>query len=197
MPGRIAVVDERDRFERWEERRRVHDERLVHRSIHVILLDSAGRLVLQKRHRDKQTHPSTWDISCSGHVEESDYRRAGTTRVSARPRAPGSGSEYDVDPDADLDRVYFEVAARELEEELGVTAPDLRELAASGPIAGVHYEQIRLYLGTSDGPYRPQPEEVEAVRAVTRAELAALAVREPVTPTLLWLALTHAPAAWR
>ena len=201
MPGRIAVVDEHDRFERWEERRRVHDERLVHRSIHVILLDSAGKLVIQKRHKDKQTHPSTWCISVSGHVEESDYRRAGTTRVSARPRAPGAGEGYDVDPDADLDRVYLEVAGRELEEELGVSAPDLREplveVGRSGPIAGVHYEQIRLFLGTSDGPYRPQPDEVEAVRAVSRAELAALAAREAVTPTLLWLALTHAPAAWR
>ncbi len=177
MPGRIAVVDAHDRFERWEERRRVHDERLVHRSIHIILLDSAGNLVIQKRHKDKQTHPSTWCISVSGHVEESDYRPAG--------------------PDADLDRVYLEVAGRELEEELGVSAPDLHEIGRSGPVAGVHYEQIRLFLGTSDGPYRPQPEEVEAVRAVTRAELAALAVREPVTPTLLWLALTHAPAAWR
>jgi hypothetical protein len=112
-----------------------------------------------------------------GHVEESDYRPNGSS----------------VDPDADLDRVYLEVAGRELEEELGVAAPDLREVGRSGPIAGVHYEQIRLYLGTSDGPYRPQPEEVEAVRAVSRAELAALAAREPVTPTLLWLALTPRP----
>lgn len=210
MPGRIAVVDLADRFERWEERRRVHDERLVHRSIHVILLDPAGKLVIQKRHRDKQTHPSTWDVSCSGHVEESDYRPRGATRVSTRPSpaqiaaGPAAGSEggrYDVDPEADLDRVYLEVAGRELEEELGVRASDLHEplveIARSGPIDGVHYEQIRLFLGTSGGPYRPQPDEVEEVRSVTRAELAALAVREPVTPTLLWLGLAHAPAAWR
>ena len=107
MAGRIAIVDGADRFLRWEGRKRVHDERQVHRSIHVALLDAQGRLVIQRRHRAKQTYPSHWDLSAAGHVEESDY-------------GPGG-------PDADLDRVYREVAGRELEEELGVR-PALTEL---------------------------------------------------------------------
>ena len=166
MGGRIAVVDARDRFVRWEGREHIHEARLVHRSIHVLLLDSRARLVIQRRHREKQTYPGHWDLSASGHVEESDYPAG---------------------PDDDLDRVYRDVAARELEEELGVRAA-LVELGHFGPEPGVHYEQLRLFTGSHDGPYVAQQDEVEAVTAVTRAELEALGSREPITHTLLWFA---------
>ncbi|MCO5168103.1 MAG: NUDIX domain-containing protein [Planctomycetes bacterium] len=169
MAGRIAVVDAGDRFVAWEDRRVVHERRLSHRSIHVLLVDSRGRLLLQRRHRRKETHPGHWDLSCSGHVEESDY-------------GPGG-------PDADLDRVYAAVARREVEEELGVRAT-LREVGHFGPVEGVHYEQLRLFVGASDGPFTAQADEVEDLRHVSRADLAALrgGGLEPLTPTLLWFA---------
>ncbi|MGE0710417.1 MAG: NUDIX domain-containing protein [Planctomycetota bacterium] len=165
MAGRIAVVDAENRFVRWEDRRTVHVERLVHRSIHVLIFDAEGRLLLQRRHRDKQTYPRYWDLSCAGHVEESDY--------------PGG-------PDEALDQVYREVAAREVEEELGVR-PALEELGHFPPEPGVHYEQIRLFRGASDGPFVIQEEEVEELRPVSSAELAELERQgEPLTEALCW-----------
>lgn len=179
MAGRIAVVDEQDRFLRWEDRRVVHEQELVHRSIHVLLVDSRGRLLLQRRHRSKQTYPGCWDLSCSGHVEESDY-------------GPGG-------PDDDLDRVYAEVARREVEEELGVRVA-LTPVGRFGPTPGVHYEQLRLFVGASDGPFTAQADEVEDLRHVTRAELAELITAgiEPLTGTLRWFAprVAHVEA-WR
>ena len=157
---RVAVVDDHDRFVRWAERAEIHRDRLVHRSIHILVVDSRGRLVLQLRHRDKLTYPGHWDISCSGHVEEPDYLGG---------------------PDDDLDRVYEGCAQRELEEELGIRA-DLTFLAHFGPQPGVHYEQIHLYRATSDGPFTAQAEEIEALRSVTPAELDALS--EPCTDSL-------------
>ncbi|MBL4848223.1 MAG: NUDIX domain-containing protein [Planctomycetes bacterium] len=173
MAGRIAVVDGENRFVRWEERRRIHEERLVHRSIYVLVFD-AGRLLIQRRHRDKQTFPSHWDVSCAGHVEESDY--------------PDPS-----DPDAGLDAVYQGVARRELEEELGIQGPELVELAHVPPLAGVHYEQIRLYRTSAPGPFTLQAEEVEEVQFVTPAQLAAMQTAgEPITAALThfsrWLA---------
>lgn len=129
----------------------IHEQRLVHRSVHVMLFDSRGRLIVQQRHRDKQTFPLHWDISCCGHVEESDYYPGG--------------------PDAQLDRVYAEVAARELEEELGVVTP-LERMAHFAPIEGVHYEQLRLFRGVCDAPLRLQVEELEQAGPRTRGELA-------------------------
>ena len=160
------MVDAENRFVRWEDRHTIHVERLIHRSIHVLVFDSAGKLVIQRRHRDKQTHPGYWDMSCAGHVEESDYTGG---------------------PDEELDRVYAEVAAREVEEELGV-APALSELAHFPPLEGVHYEQIRLFRATHDGPFTIQAEEVEELQRVSPSELAALGEQEPVTEALRFFA---------
>lgn len=178
MAGRIAVVDGNNRFVRWEDRRTIHEQRLVHRSIHVIVVDGQGRVLVQQRHRDKQTYPQYWDMSCAGHVEESDYPRG---------------------PDDELDAVYRAVALRELHEELGIVVADA-ELVALGriaPVADVHYEHIALYRVRHDGPYTLQADEVEAIRMVTREELAAL-FADPaahVTPALRYLAPLGLPSS--
>ena len=164
---KVALVDENNRFVRWMTREALHAIRGPHRSVQVFLLDSRGRLVVQLRHRDKLTFPSTWDISCSGHVEEHDY---------PDPARPDEG----------LAAIYHAVAMRELAEELGVRAT-LSFLGAFAPEPGVHYEHFHLYRATSDGPYVPQADEVEEIRALETGELDALLAREPVTPGLRWL----------
>jgi ribosome-binding ATPase YchF (GTP1/OBG family) len=73
MTETVAVVDAADHFLRWENRWTVHEQRLVHRSVHIALFRPDGNLVIQRRHRDKQTYPSHWDISASGHVARADY----------------------------------------------------------------------------------------------------------------------------
>jgi isopentenyldiphosphate isomerase len=159
MAGRIAVVDDRNRFLRWETREAVHRLQLFHRSIHVLVFTSDNRLVVQRRHRLKVTHPGHWDLSCAGHVEESDYPAG---------------------PDDDVDEVYRAVARRELQEELGLDV-EVERLGGFGPRSGVHYEQIRLFRAHGDGPFVVQEEEVEEVRLVTRPEAERL---EPQTATL-------------
>ncbi len=244
MPGRIAVVDGNDRFLRWTDRATIHRERLVHRSIHVLVFDPGGRLLIQRRHADKDTFPRHWDSSCAGHVEESDYSvvRGGASpphippqdapaEVRALPprpdqtvdsagtpappcRATSRGCSLRGGPTAtprddphprevlravppsrladlhgpQLDALYRAVAARELQEELGVTA-ELEELGHLPPYAGVHYEQLRLFRAVSEGPFTLQPDEVEAIAHVTPDELAARAAAgEAITPTLHHLA---------
>ena len=175
--GRIAVVDEHDRFVRWEQRRTIHEQQLVHRSVHILVFDSRARLIIQQRHRDKQTQPLHWDSSCCGHVEDSDYLGG---------------------PDERLDEVYASVARRELREELGIGAR-LEVLTHFAPVAGVHYEQLRLFRGFSDEPWTIQPEEVEAAKAVTRAQLDAM-LADPgveITPSLrFFLDWLDAHGAW-
>jgi isopentenyl-diphosphate delta-isomerase len=166
VAGRIAVVDAANRFVRWEDRRVVHQHQLVHRSAYVAVLDRAGRLLVQRRHRAKLTFPACWDVSCAGHVEESDYREG---------------------PDDDLDTLYAACARRELAEELGLEAP-LHLLERCPPVFGVHYEWMHLFVAAGDGPFTLQADEVEEARQLDRAGLAALlAGDEPVTPVLRWV----------
>ena len=168
--GRVAVVDSNDRFVRWTDRAEIHRSKLPHRSANVLLYDSLGsrgRLLLQRRDDTKATDPGVWDLSTSGHVEEEDYLGG---------------------PDDRLDEVYLAAAHRELLEELGVAA-DLELVGHFPPEPGVHYEQLRLYRGRSDGPFVLQPGEVSAIVHVTADELAArLAGPEPHTNALRWLA---------
>jgi len=151
MEERIAVVDEADRFVRWVGRREIHEQRLVHRSAYVLVFNSKNQMLIQLRHRNKQTYPLHWDISCAGHICAEDY----------------SGG-----PDDDLDEVYRLTATRELAEELGLSVP-LQRLGHFGP-SDTHYEQTRLFEARSDGPIRLQQSEVEEARWVHPAEFTAL-----------------------
>jgi isopentenyldiphosphate isomerase len=163
---RIAVVSEQNRFLRWADRREVHAKQLPHRSIHVLLVNAAGELLVQRRHREKLTFPGFWDVSCAGHVEEPDYTAG---------------------PEDDLDRVYEAVARRELFEELGVHV-DVELLGRFGPEPGIHYEHLHIYRARHEGPFVLQPDEVEEVRFVDAAAFEALARdgREKVVPALVW-----------
>jgi isopentenyldiphosphate isomerase len=166
MPPRIAVVSPDNRFLRWEARHAIHEQRLPHRSVHVMIFDSAGRMLLQRRHPQKQTYPNYWDTAVAGHVEDGDYHAG---------------------PDDELDLVYERVALRELEEELGVQT-ELRLLGRFSPAEGVHYEHFQLYSGVSDGPFTLQPEEVVDSRWVTPDELDQLAASgQPLTHLVVYL----------
>jgi isopentenyl-diphosphate Delta-isomerase len=165
--GRIAVVDQQNHFLRWEERKVIHEQRLFHRSVHVLAFEG-DKMLIQQRHRDKQTYASYWDMATSGHVEEEDYN---------------NGS-----PDEDVDAAYLLTAQRELKEELGVDAQQLIFWRSDAPREGVHYEQMYLYLAQVRGPFTFQKEEVEALRTVSQAELLALfRSEEKVTPLLVSL----------
>jgi isopentenyldiphosphate isomerase len=41
---------------------------LIHRSVHILVLNPEGRLLLQKRSMSKDVQPGKWDTSVGGHV---------------------------------------------------------------------------------------------------------------------------------
>lgn len=142
MKNTIAVVDDRNRFLRWTDRAEVHGAHLPHRSVHVMVFDPRGALLVQQRRADKLTYPSYWDVSVAGHVELEDYPAG---------------------PDDQLDLVYEKVARRELLEELSIVAPVV-EVHREGPVPGVHYEHLRLYEVVWNGTIMIQADEVQGIR---------------------------------
>jgi len=73
----LPVVDEHDRVLGVRRRGDIHAQGLRHRAVHVLVFDRAGRLYLQRRSAEKDTHPLKWTTSASGHVDpEEDYLRA-------------------------------------------------------------------------------------------------------------------------
>jgi hypothetical protein len=65
---RFDVVDEQDRVVGSAPRREVHARGLLHRAVHALVFDPAGRLLLQKRSATKDMYPNQWAASASGRL---------------------------------------------------------------------------------------------------------------------------------
>lgn len=65
----LDVVDTNDLVLRSVTRGEVHQQGLLHRSVHVLVFDEDGSLLLQKRSMQKDECRGMWDSSCAGHVE--------------------------------------------------------------------------------------------------------------------------------
>ncbi len=79
----LDVVDERDEILDSAGRDEIHRRGLLHRSVHVFLVDGAGRIYLQKRAPWKKEHPLRWDSSASGHVLKGESYEAAAIRELA------------------------------------------------------------------------------------------------------------------
>lgn len=87
------VVDERDRVTGQLPRREVHRRGLRHRAVHLLVVNRAGRVLLQKRSMQKDRFPGAWDSSAAGHVGAGeDYdataRRELEEEIGCRPERP-------------------------------------------------------------------------------------------------------------
>jgi isopentenyldiphosphate isomerase len=76
----LPVVDERDEVVGIATRRAVHEQRLLHRAVHVCVTDPQGRLWLQRRAAAKDTYPGWWDLSATGHVDPDESYDAAARR---------------------------------------------------------------------------------------------------------------------
>lgn len=70
----------------------------------------------------------------------------------------------------DLGEAYDVSAHREVEEELGIPSPRLKEIAYFKAQEETGWEFIRLYTGRHEGPFDPCEEEVSEVRWFTLPE---------------------------
>ena len=66
------VVNARDEVIGRNTRAEVHRLGLMHRAVHVLVFNAAGRVFLQKRSMLKDRQPGLWDSSSSGHVDSGE-----------------------------------------------------------------------------------------------------------------------------
>jgi isopentenyl-diphosphate delta-isomerase len=127
----------------------------LHRAFSVLLLDPAGRLLLQQRAAAKTRFPLRWANACCGHPAPGANVAAEATR-----------------------RLAEEVGVH------GVALTELGTYVyrAADPVSGqVEHEYDHVLLGRvgGDAVLRPDPGEVAALRWVTRPELAAALADDP------------------
>ncbi len=64
----VWIVDEKNRPLGSATRREMREKRLIHRSTYILVADSAGRLLVQKRTTSKDVYPGLWEIAAGGVV---------------------------------------------------------------------------------------------------------------------------------
>jgi len=76
----LDVVDAANQVIGRATRREVHDQGLMHRSVHVFVLNPEGRLYIQRRALSKDTFPGAHDSSAAGHVDAGEDYHACAAR---------------------------------------------------------------------------------------------------------------------
>ena len=69
MTEMFDVIDENDNVIGQASREECHKKQLLHRGVHVLILNSKGELYIQKRSQKMDTNPGLWTSSASGHVD--------------------------------------------------------------------------------------------------------------------------------
>jgi 8-oxo-dGTP pyrophosphatase MutT (NUDIX family) len=166
-------------------------------AVNALLVNRRGEVLLQRRPRDKE-NGARWDKSVGGHVsagEEFDatlVREAGeelfSDPSSPRVRLAGSEREFrEVLAGADLER---NVVLRRVALQLNLR--DVRH-APGGGLRNVLYH-VAVYAGRTEVPldsFRPQAEEIEALRYVPAVELDGMLLRGELAPNMAYLWLTQ------
>lgn len=135
----IDIVDEKNNVIGKTSRKEAHEKGHIHRALSVLVLNSKGEILLQKRSSNKSVHPLSWDLSTSEHVLAGEsYEEAGRRSV-----------KEELGVEVDVKRVTEEVL-------------QIREYEIGNQI--IHEKEIVLMLvAKHEGQFKIDPLEVDSV----------------------------------
>ncbi|PNX50770.1 MAG: hypothetical protein BV458_12625 [Thermoplasmata archaeon M9B2D] len=76
----LDIVDSEGNTTGIASREDVHRNKLLHKVVHLLVFNSSGELLLQKRSRSKEIEPGKWDTSVGGHVHSGEAVRSALFR---------------------------------------------------------------------------------------------------------------------
>ncbi|MBG7607093.1 MAG: ribosomal RNA small subunit methyltransferase A [Verrucomicrobia bacterium] len=144
------VVDENDVPTGTATRAKVHAENLIHRAVHVFVLNKNGDLYLQKRSLRKDKNPGVWDSSVSGHLD------AGEDYLPAAIRELGE-----------------EVGIHD------ATSENLEHVLSLPPTVETGWEHVRLFITRHTGSISWPAAEVDSVMPFPLDEIKAWTEAKP------------------
>lgn len=169
-------------------------------AVNLLLVDSRGALLLQRRPHDKE-NGGRWDKSVGGHVDAGEDFDAAVVR-EAGEELFGDGRSPRVRLARDAAELTRLVAAQDLAREvvfrreaLQLNLRDVR-LSPAGGVRNVVYH-VASYLGRTDVPvesFCAPPGEIAGLRYAPAAEVDRMLVRGELAPNMGFLWLTHARA---
>lgn len=133
----LDIVDKNDVVIGAATRGDIHARGLMHRSVHVLVFDGEGSVLLQKRSMQKDQCAGMWDTSCAGHVESGD-------------------SYQDTAPRELQEELGLELTASPSE--------PLRELFKMNPTEDNGHEFAKVYAIDHNGPFVAAEDEIDELR---------------------------------
>jgi len=140
---RVVLVDANDLQIGLAEKQAVHEDGRLHRAISVQIFDVAGRLLLQRRNRQKYHSGGLWTNTCCSHPRPDETPHAAAER-----------------------RLFEEMGIRTALRHLFSTT--YRAVVGDGLI---EHELVHVFGGRYDGAVRPDPAEVEAFKWILPEDL--------------------------
>jgi isopentenyl-diphosphate Delta-isomerase len=167
-PEQVILVDERNRELGADEKLRAHQSGALHRAFSVFVFDPGGRLLLQRRAREKYHSGGLWSNTACGHPRPGE----GTAAAARRRLREEMGFECEL-------REAFDFTYRaELDGGL------------------VEHEYDLVFVGEFAGEPEPDASEVEAWRWVGMSDLRRDLRTSPARYTH-WLKVAVEGEGWR
>lgn len=80
MEDKVILVNENDQVIGSEEKLQAHIDGLLHRALSVLIFNSSGELLLQRRALDKYHSPGLWTNTCCSHPKPGEETAAAAHR---------------------------------------------------------------------------------------------------------------------
>lgn len=164
----VILVDEQDRELGASDKLRAHVEGALHRAFSVFVFDRAGRLLLQRRAREKYHSGGLWSNTCCGHPRPGEQ-----TGAAARRRL-----REEMNFDCELREAFGFIYRAELDNDL------------------VEHEYDHVLVGEFAGYPTPDPSEVEEWKWMGMDELRR-ELREEPSRYSYWLKTVVEGGGWQ
>ena len=143
MKEEIIIVDENDQQINTAEKLKAHEQGKLHRAFSILIFNSKGELLIQKRAKSKYHSAGLWSNTCCSHP------RAGETLETATHRRLQEEMGFDCELKEQFSFIY------KVGFENGLT----------------EHEFSHVFSGNFDGQPVPSPEEAENIKWVNLDEL--------------------------
>lgn len=156
----MDVVNERDEVIGRDTRANVHARHLIHRGVHVFVVNRAGELLVQRRAMAKSYYPGYWDASVGGQVGAGEsYAEAAARELEEELGCSGGDLKligvYDSFSSRQREKralfVHhsegpFSFPAKEIEELRFVSPDELLRMIGSEPVTEGFRRSLALWL---------------------------------------------------
>ncbi len=165
MPEYVISVDEADEPTGPIEKLRAHRDAVLHRAFSILIVDPAGRMLMQQRAARKYHSPLLWTNACCGHPRPGEC----ITEAARRRLREELGIDCALQPHA----------RHRYRADLG---------------GGMHENEIvHVFTGAYAGPLAADPAEIEDVAWVDSATVRDAIARAPHSYTVWFAQYVHRP----